>query len=317
MTSQTKIQKSFLVRPLYFSLLRWIHYRSHLSLTSSSIGAPNAFMYRCAVLVGIWAFGAQTNKKVNALQNSWIGQHQELLLTTHRVPLRVHDENSPYALAVSTTASFSLETSTTSVYPSPPPSSFNFLATQVWPSARVASAAIEAYVDPTKIQSLCELGCGPGLPSLTAARVGVQHVIATDIDTLALELVQQAAREQQLTSNLSTQQFDLLLTQQDDDQQSLPDADLYLLSDVFESNNVAIGAAHLTSRILLENSKRSSSHVWVFAQTDRAQRDAYLVELRALLHDDKTLRWTPFESGPSSSSKLWLCDVDETKVKYT
>lgn len=43
----------------------------------------------------------------------------------------------------------------------------NFLATQVWPSARAAATTIEKCSDPSWI--ICEFGCGPGLPSIVAA----------------------------------------------------------------------------------------------------------------------------------------------------
>ena len=70
----------------------------------------------------------------------------------HRVQLRKTD-SSPYCFALSSIVDLS-------------PSN-NYLATQVWPSARVASFAVEEYLDPSMVAA--ELGCGPGLPSLTAA----------------------------------------------------------------------------------------------------------------------------------------------------
>ena len=42
-------------------------------------------------------------------------------------------------------------------------------------------------MDPSWI--VCELGCGPGLPSLTAARSGAKRVIATDVDAVAVGAV--------------------------------------------------------------------------------------------------------------------------------
>ena len=108
----------------------------------------------------------------------------------------------------------------------------------------------------------------------------------------------------------------------------VPRADLYLLADVFESSHVARGAAQLTSQLLLDDRRRPPCQVWVFAQSDRAQRDVYLDEMRRLLQDE-ALSWSPVETGPptfaprsdaltgnSPSSRLWLCDVDEMQVKY-
>lgn len=105
----------------------------------------------------------------------------------------------------------------------------------------------------------------------------------------------------------------------------LPCADLYVLSDVFESAEVAKGAARLTLQLILQGETRDSPgpFVWVFAQSDRAQRDVYLENVKRGLDDDddNSLAWTPLEMGPplpasASRSRLWLCDVDETRVKY-
>lgn len=224
------------------------------------------------------------------------------------------------------------------------PPGANFLATQVWPSSRIASKVIEKCIDPS--WTICELGCGPGLPSLTAARAGAKRVIATDVDSLALELVQAAAIEQGLIDNdnggygldylrdvnrreqrLTTRKFDL--TSQEN---QLPRADLYILSDVFESTAVAEGAAwHIQTvfsqnrRLLSENycqqkKDRSLSRVWVFAQSDRAQRDSFLVKMKEWYknNDDKRrpiLDWT-MNHTPDHNSELWLFDLDETMVDY-
>jgi predicted nicotinamide N-methyase len=186
---------------------------------------------------------------------------------------------------------------------------------------------------------MCEFGCGPGLPSLTAAsvikrvssgsgryRTSLKRVVATDVDPVALELVERAAIEQGLDSILTAQPFDLMGDA--DTTSPVPQADLYLLADVFESSHVARGAAHITSQLLLDDRGRAPCQVWVFAQSDRAQREVYLDEIKRLLQVE-SLAWSPVESGPPSlvppskalqrhrpSSRLWLCDVDETRVKY-
>jgi predicted nicotinamide N-methyase len=200
----------------------------------------------------------------------------------------------------------------------------NFLATQVWPSARMASLALERHVDPT--WSVCEFGCGPGLPSLTAATLGCPRVIATDLDPFALELVETAAQQQGLASKVKTQVVDLLQNDclearnVNDEASSLSSSsswskhvDLFVLSDVFESSAVARGAAHITTQIL----NRRGANVWVFAQTDRAQREIYLQQLRQNLQNP-SLTWSSFDDGPPAKGilELWLCDVDETKVFY-
>jgi predicted nicotinamide N-methyase len=204
-------------------------------------------------------------------------------LPVHKVPLRRSDPDSPFCYAVSCIADLRPHQ--------------NFLATQVWPSARAAAHFIQSHINPS--WTVCELGCGPGLPSLAAAKVKCQKVIATDLDELALELVLAAAIEQGLTQ-VTTERVDLL-------KDYLPIADLYILSDVFESGSVAQGAAFLTKKALDRGAR-----VWVFAQTDRAQREAYLAELEKL---DRGTTWIPME-GYDGTSKLVLFDIDEQLVKY-
>lgn len=263
-------------------------------------------------------------------------------LPTDRAPLHRGEASSPYALTLRLQPSASSPSSISESTETP----YNFLATQVWPSARVAACAVETHLvskgESTQsgaVETMCEFGCGPGLPSLTAAsaikralsgsegsRTSLKRVVATDVDPVALELVKRSAYEQGLDSILSAQPFDLM---GDADATSfVPQADLYLLADVFESSHVARGAAHLTSRLLLDDRGRAPCQVWVFAQSDRAQREVYLDEMKRLLQDE-SLAWSPVESGPPPlvplsdalprqrpSSRLWLCDVDEMRVKY-
>ncbi|KAG7362791.1 lysine methyltransferase [Nitzschia inconspicua] len=213
---------------------------------------------------------------------------------------------SPYCLAVSSITDL--------------PSSSNFLATQVWPSARVAARALEMH-GPSLVAgsskdtfTVCELGCGPGLPSLTAASTLQCQVISTDIDTLALELVAAAATEQNLGDFVTTRTYDLILAEWE--KEWMNSVDLFVMSDVFESKAIAQGAAQLTQHIMDVGSS-STSKIWVFAQSDRAQREVYLRELQRLFPNDIRIPndWTSFECF-RSQERLWLCDLDETKVNY-
>jgi SAM-dependent methyltransferase len=178
----------------------------------------------------------------------------------------------------------------------------NFLATQVWPSSRMAASFLIDKLPPLPLRrnlTICELGCGPGLPSLIAANAGVGRVIASDLEPIALELVHTAARDQNISA-IETMQIDLCSS-------FLPDADIYLLCDVFESGQVAKGAARL-----LHTSK--SSHVWVFCQSDRAQREIFLEEMR-LLRDDRSFGWISI-ADYNPSEKICLFSFDESEVKY-
>lgn len=235
-------------------------------------------------------------------------------IKVHRVPLRQKDKLSPFCLAASSAMDvMNTDTST----------SINFLATQVWPSARVAAMACERHLD--QRWTVCEFGCGPGLPSLTAANMRAKKVYATDLDSFALKLVQEAGRLQALT-NLETRQVDLcaehVVVEQEIAEKPtvsnniIPRADLYIFSDVFESPAVAIGAARVTQAIL-SSSDNHQPRVWVFAQTDRACREIYLQEMRNHLTVGD-LSWQPLEEyDPNSlSQKLFLFDLDETMVAY-
>ena len=124
-----------------------------------------------------------------------------------------------------------------------------------------------------------------------------------------------------LSSIIQTRIFDIVHGSNED----IPNAYLYIFSDVFESNTVAMNAAKLTSYILTTNEKAS---VWVFCQSDRSQRDAYFKELRAqhnngILND---LRWeipeksllVPLDDRNNDGryKRLWLCEIDEGMVIY-
>lgn len=185
----------------------------------------------------------------------------------------------------------------------------NFLATQVWPAARVASQMIEKHAKHK--WRICEFGCGPALPSITAGsklkRFGRSkqfQILATDLDSFALEMVEAAAKEQDI--HLSTQVFDLTW----DDPSLIPNADLYIMSDVFETSSIARGAAFIA-----HSAVEAGANVWVFAQYDRAQREIFLQELKILRNDGK-LKWSPEFEACSTCDKLWLFDVDENKVQY-
>ena len=191
--------------------------------------------------------------------------------TVEQVPLRRNDDDSPWCFAASSIHMLEDETII---------QKFNFLATQVWPSARYAAETLETLVP--KEWCVCELGCGPGMPSLTLAKAGVSKVIATDIDEVALEMVQLASKHQNLSNNLSTQRYDLC----DNHSEIFPEVDLYIMSDVFESSHVAKGAAELTQRIL---SCTENSNIWVFAQSDRAQREVYLKCLKDMPEISKNI----------------------------
>ena len=175
----------------------------------------------------------------------------------------------------------------------------------------MAASSLVRYL-PRMIKSkdsfrVCELGCGPGLPSIAAASVfmeekkGNMEVLATDLDPLAVEMVRKAADDQGFGKGVfRCGIFDL------ESRGELPPADLYVLSDVFETNSIAVHSAYHVAEAVKEGKQ-----VWVFAQADRIQREAFLDELSTLTN--QSLRWS---SDLDLSKKLWLCDVDELRAIY-
>ena len=87
---------------------------------------------------------------------------------------------------------------------------------------------------------------------------------------------------------------------------------------------MAEGAALYVQSLLSDNQKHmhcngSISRVWVFAQSDRAQRDCFLGKLREWHdgNDDEQLHlgW-PMDHNPDCGTELCLFYFDETMVEY-
>ena len=61
------------------------------------------------------------------------------------------------------------------------------------------------------------------------------------------------------------------------------------------------------------------SRVWVFAQSDRSQRDFFLNQMKEWnkVNDNERLliEWT-LDHNPPHDAELWLFDLDETAVIY-
>jgi hypothetical protein len=109
-------------------------------------------------------------------------------------------------------------------------------------------------------------------------------VYATDIDDLALEMVDTAAAQQRLS--VETHGFDFMEGITGNENKWLNLVDLIVFSDVFESATVARGAARLSHLLF--------GRVWVFTQSDRAQREAFLETPRDLQQTCAKLHGTSF-----------------------
>ena len=132
------------------------------------------------------------------------------------------------------------------------------LATQLWPSARIAAELVGAAAP----ASMLEIGCGLALPSLAAARAGIR-ALATDRDAVALDFVKHAAEDQNI--DLATQVFDV-----EDASTALPPGDLVVMADVFVTDPVAEACA-----ARCEEALRRGSDVLVVAAA-RSTRGAFL-----------------------------------------
>ena len=132
------------------------------------------------------------------------------------------------------------------------------LSTQLWPSARIAAGLVAA----APASSMVEIGCGLALPSLAAARAGIQ-TLATDRDAVALDFVSAAAEDQNI--DIETRVFDV-----EDASTPLPPGDLVVIADVFVTDPVAEACA-----ARCEEALRRGSDVLVVA-AERSTRDAFL-----------------------------------------
>ena len=117
---------------------------------------------------------------------------------------------------------------------------------------------------------VCELGCGTGMCSLTAAASGAT-VLATDIDPLALSLTAAAAAVQHLSA--VTQAFDVL-----DTRTPVPPTDILVLSDVFVTSSLARAHARRVGEALDQPSLRCV----LVVDPCRTTRNDFLDELAAI-----------------------------------
>ena len=158
------------------------------------------------------------------------------------------------------------------------------LATQLWPSARIAASLVADAAPSTMV----EIGCGLALPSLAAAQAGVA-ALATDRDAVALEFVSAAAADQNI--DVATRVFDV-----EDASSPLPPGDLVVLADVFVTDRVAEACA-----VRCEEALGRGSDVLVVAAA-RSTRDAFL---RAI---DRPGGFGPAPARLDDGAGLWLVD---------
>ena len=72
--------------------------------------------------------------------------------------------------------------------------------TGMHPTTRLCLAAIEDYLIPG--QRVVDLGCGSGILSIAAARLGASHVLALDIDSNAIQVARSNVHRNGLTKKI-------------------------------------------------------------------------------------------------------------------
>jgi len=108
----------------------------------------------------------------------------------------------------------------------------------VWPSAQLLAEWIFDHPEEVHGKRVLELGCGIGLPSMAAAKVGAEKVIATDRDDNYLEKFRDVCAYNQY-ENVSTLNVDWFAVQSNE--LHIPQVDIVLCADVNYYSS-AIGA---------------------------------------------------------------------------
>jgi ribosomal protein L11 methyltransferase len=75
------------------------------------------------------------------------------------------------------------------------------------PTTQMMLAAIEDYLQPG--QTVADLGCGSGILSIAAARLGARHALALDIDAQAVESARQNAQRNGLADRIQVERGSL------------------------------------------------------------------------------------------------------------
>lgn len=143
----------------------------------------------------------------------------------------------------------------------------------LWPAAAaVAKYCVEQNL--IKNRTLLELGTGTGLVSLTCAMGGAKLVIATDYESLPLQLLDYAAKHLNPNSQnqLVCRFFDIC-----DDELDLPQVDILLAADVLYEPRTGRGMAQRVVQAL-----KQGTRVIVGDSPGRAGRAVFVQELTKL-----------------------------------
>jgi len=175
-----------------------------------------------------------------------------------------------------------------------------------WPASRTVANRL-LQLDLTNCRVL-ELGAGTGLVSLTAALCGASHVVASDFNPYALEMIKQAAKLQSVpisSSSLTTMLFDIT-----DHTKPLPEADLMVIADLLY--NPITGEA--VARRIFEAVKRGTK-VIIADSPKRPGRPKMLEVLSMLMGRQVTFQTVPGQGIVGGVPRHELISETKTKTK--
>lgn len=161
----------------------------------------------------------------------------------------------------------------------------------LWPAA--STVAYTLLSDPSKWlhgQTVLELGAGTGLVSLAAAAGGASKVIATDYESIPLQLLEYAQEhlnpQQHPIARVETQLLDLCRYEN----APLPPADLVVATDVMYEPKTGRALARRVAEALSSSSGGGARRVLIGDSPGRSGRPAFLRELHKLLPPGSLLR---------------------------
>ena len=99
----------------------------------------------------------------------------------------------------------------------------------VWASAHYVTRWLCEHPLAVRTKTVCELGCGAGLPSLACARLGAASVLGTDYDESAIAALERAAAWNGIDKYVSTRTLDWFAALEAD--HNLPTFDLLIAAD--------------------------------------------------------------------------------------
>eukprot|EP00967_Tisochrysis_lutea_P065747 scaffold85563_cov26-Tisochrysis_lutea.AAC.1 len=184
---------------------------------------------------------------------------------------------------------------------------FDIYSAQVWPSS-VAAATVLLRALAARTGHVCELGCGPALPSLAALAAGAERVVATDWSEYALGLAQHASSLQLGECGRAPSAFTTAKVDVFDPEWPLPVADYYVVADMLYEADLASAVGRRLTPVLMEGATAIVADPFRLAGRGRA------AFLEGLQEEGHRRRWTKVDDVVAKSRfvdetlpKRWRC----------